>query len=273
MNSVEIPTQQPTGAQDYLHQLSLRKDYEQICTDFNEYRCRGSTKLGLSDIDDEEQDGIEEEQHTHDTKTDYSKAPNPPSSYTTYGYKIYTCKTTNPAIFLAITRIAQRNLPFINFRSALNHLPNLIPTKRLPELQTEILTEDIAHEERRGSDRLVTVLFFPHFYHDGRDAVGYFVPSVPARRFMYDPRRPDFQDTEQMLFTPCIQAELETYELITFTNHSTDGREWIQSVGVRDGRWIGIDFVEEWVEFREAFGMVAVVWQKRLETTVFKDWL
>ncbi|USP78648.1 uncharacterized protein yc1106_05922 [Curvularia clavata] len=285
VNSVEIPTQQLAGAQHYLHQLSLKKDYKKICTDFDEYRCLGSTKPGLSDIDDEEQDGIEQEQHTHSTRTNYSKAPNPPPSSTAYEYQIYTCTTTNPAIFLAITRIAQRNLPFINFRSALNHLPNLLPTKRLPKLQFGVLTENILHEECAGSDRPVTVLFFPHFYHDGRDAVGYYVPSAPARRSSVSGnRQTDVQDTKHMLFTPCTLNELKMYGLITFAyrdrtqegveiREETNGRELVQSVGVKGGRWIGADFVEEWEEFRKAFTMVAEVWQKRLDITGFKDLL
>lgn len=146
------------------------------------------------------------------------------------------------------------------------------------------MTEDIAHEERRGIDRPVIVLFFPFFYHDGRNAVGYYVPSAPGRNSISDHRHTRAQDANQMLFTPCTQKELEVYGLIAYENRSNtqnrcetsgeyDAQPWIQSVGVKGGRWIDAATVEEWEEFRDAFSIAADVWQKRLEITGLKDLL
>lgn len=275
VNSVEDPKRaRRTGVEHYLYKLSLQKDYREICTSFDEYRRNGLTESHSPWFDDEEQDSIEE-QRADDERTNYPRAPNPPSSIDAYGYQIYTCATTNPAVLLAITRIGQRNLPFINFQSAINHLPNLSPSTPLPTLQHGVPTEDIPYLARPETDILAAILFLPLFYHDGRHALGY-LTIPPPDNTASDRRQIPARNAKQLLFTPCKLQDLEMYGLITYADgrgtqlrteeaHRLDSYAHVQSVGVRGGRWVGTNTVEQWGEWREAFNIVARLWEEKLK--------
>jgi hypothetical protein len=280
VNSVEVPnrTRRLTGVEHYLHQLSQKKDYKEICTDFDEYRRNGTRKVEGLDIDEEVKEEAEQERrgsgHANEWNTDYSKAPVSPSSNNEYDYQIYTRTATNPAIFLAVARIAQRNLPFINFQSAIRHLPNLSHEEQLPQLHHDVLAEDIVHGgDRKRSDDPVTVLFLPRFYHDGRHALGYYTCSQSEKSSASGSSKARMRDLEQMLFTPCTLEDLEMYGLVRYAACSREqdgsgGSETsVQSVGARGGRWLECDKVEDWEEWEAAFDITRVVWEKRLEET------
>ena len=275
VNSVETPnkTGRLTGVEHYLQQLSLKKDYKDICTDFDEYRRNGLRETDAWDPSDEQPDEVEQERCKH--RTDYSstRIPRPPPVYTDYEHQIYTCTTTNPAICLAIARIAQHNLPSINFQSAINHLPNLPPMGRLPKLQLGVLAEDISHDQGEDNEDVVTVLFLPRFHHDGRHALGYYTADPPTSNSAQDSWRACMKDVRQMLFTPCKLEDLEAYGLIRYAavSRAQDGIEAgdasVQSIGARGGRWLQYDSVEDWDERRAAFHIVEALWDKRMGVT------
>ncbi|KAJ6210308.1 LOW QUALITY PROTEIN: hypothetical protein PSV09DRAFT_1052889, partial [Bipolaris maydis] len=272
VNSVETPnkTGRLTGVEHYLQQLSLKEDYKDICTDFDEYRRNGLRVTDAWDPSDEQPDEAEQERYKH--RTDYSSTPipRPPPVHTEYEHQIYTCTTTNPAICLAIVRIAQHNLPNINFQSAINHLPNLSPAGRLPKLPFGVLAEDIAHKQDVENDEDITVLFLPRFYHDGRHAVGYFTTDSPPTNSTQGSWKALMQYVRQMLFTPCTLEDLEAYGLIRYAAVSRaqddieGGDASVQSIGARGGRWL---HVEDWDERRAAFHIVETLWDKRLGVT------
>ncbi|EUC43137.1 hypothetical protein COCMIDRAFT_101650 [Bipolaris oryzae ATCC 44560] len=274
VNSVETPnkTGQLTGVEHYLQQLSLKKDYKDICTDFDEYRCNGLKATDAWDPSDEQPEE-EQERYEHLTKHSSTTIPRPPSVYTEYDHQIYTCTTTNPAICLAIARIAQHNLPNINFQSAINHLPNVPPAGRLPKLQPGVLAEDIPHEQDTENDDVITVLFLPRFYHDGRHALGYYTADPPTSNSAQDAWRARLKDVRQMLFTPCVIEDLEAYGMIRYAavSRAQDdieaGDASVQSIGARGGRWLQFDSVEDWDERRVAFHIVEMLWDKRMGVT------
>ncbi|EUC27437.1 hypothetical protein COCCADRAFT_31086 [Bipolaris zeicola 26-R-13] len=265
VNSVETPNQtgRLTGVEHYLQQLSLKKDYKDICIDFDEYRRNGLRATDAWDPSDEQPD---EEQERYKPLT----IPRPPPVYTEYEHQIYTCTTTNPTICLAIARIAQHNLPNINFQSAINHLPNVPLAARLPKLQLGVLAEDIPHERDEDNYSIVTVLFLPRFYHDGRHALGYYTADPPTSNSAQDAWRARLKDVRQMLFTPCVLEDLEAYGMIRYAavSRAQDGIETgdasVQSIGARGGRWLQYDNVEDWDERRTAFHIVEMLWDKRL---------
>ncbi|KAF2254117.1 hypothetical protein BU26DRAFT_589320 [Trematosphaeria pertusa] len=182
-----------------------------------------------------------------DTKIDYSKAPKglPVASFS---YPIYKGVTYNPVIPLAIIRVAEKNLPSINFISALNHLPNLAPTDPYPELPTDDVDflEDDTHHTRQLMDQPIRILFLPHYYNDGRHAIGFYTRKVPSRRL------------GSVLFTPCTDECLLEYRLL---QRVSEGEEWEDcDFCVSGGSWVHNDVVEEYAEWKKLFMVVAKEW-------------
>ncbi|KNG50464.1 armadillo-like helical protein [Stemphylium lycopersici] len=295
VNTVENgQTAQRTGVSHYLHQLSFRDDYEHIGTHPSEDARRRKREDGEADVGAEQDRGEiddgegvkqefdenedEDEDGDQDPRIDLTKAPipasfSPSSSKQQYTSKIYKGTTKDPAVFLAIARLVQCNLPYIDWTSALNHIPNLPPG---------VHAEDVPGRSYEGKgkakmrdvddDENVTILFLPDLYHDGRHALGYYTTrpktSNPQKRVL-----------TRMLFSPCTSAQLQRYGLVTYAPDDyaqIAGRgkgkgkerasEWlhVQSVGASTGRWLDYDVVEDWEEWREAVSVVGRVWEERL---------
>ena len=51
-----------------------------------------------------------------------------------------------------------------------------------------------------------------------------------------------------------------------------DDEEYIQSVGVKGGRWLGSDRVEDWDEWKQAFKIVEQVWEMMDEGREEETW-
>jgi hypothetical protein len=215
--------------------------YERICTDFNDYRCNGKP------IEDLAEPEIEEEKDITDNEDGYTALPNSVKDYTN---PIYTAKTTNPAVFLAITRIAQRNLTFLDLNSALNHIPNLSPTQPYPKLNTGVFIDEVPHQQR-SSDIDMTIAFLPKFYNDEAHAIGFY-SSLSC-------------SSSTCLFTPCSTADLEQYKMIEWMMLASkaqdeEQRRNVVAVGTRRGRWMRADVVEDWEEWKRVKRMVGEGW-------------
>lgn len=283
-------TARRTGTEHYVHQISLWKGYEHIGTHPNEDARRRKREDGEADAEAEadrggsdegegvKQESYEDEDEEYDPSIDFTKAPilassSPNSSKQLYTSKLYKGTTRNPAVCLAIARLVQRNLPYIDWTSALNHMPNLPPgvhaedtPARSDKGKGKAKMRDVDHDED------LVILFLPDFYHDGRHALGYYMTS---------PKNPKAKEKRvtQILFSPCTSAQLQRYGLITYASDKGKGKgkekasEWrhVQSVGASAGRWLDCDVVEDWDEWKEAVGVVGKVWEKRLKQTGVAD--
>ncbi|KAI4918603.1 hypothetical protein J4E90_002989 [Alternaria incomplexa] len=269
------------GLVDYRHKLTLKKTYNHITTDYAEdmkmtipkdvVTPLGSETVvgGDGDGDDDEDDDDGDDDGDEDEKTnantnnpkskrdertyvpevsdiviDYTKLPKPRCNRPNYVEYIYRATTTNPAVFLAILRVAERNLPFINFDSAITHLPNLLANARLPAIpplsalspdpsnpsnssapsassnhpqkhkpNQPAFTEDTPHEKKDG-DMALTILFLPNLYEDGRHAIGYYALAPEADP---DTKQVNPEDVVQILFTPCGISDLVEARLLEWT--------------------------------------------------------
>jgi hypothetical protein len=323
VNSTELDTPgRKIGLDHYRHQLTLRKTYKHISTDFAKDHARdfpkdAPTPLSPSPLtsDDEDEDEYEDENDENNNANASGKnakptkrtrwqqdtstiiiattiattLPKPLTNRINYLESIYTITTSNPAVLLSILRIAERNLPFINFDSAIMHLPNVAANARVPALPCgshrkengqPAFVDDIPWQEpgEVEMDEVMTILFLPRFYTDGRHAVGYY---ALAPHYTPSPAQPlAVSDVVQILFTPCHTADLVQAGLVEWVP-GDDGREgadsddlgveYIQCVGARRGDWLDRDVVEDWEEWCVAFRAVRRVWEKVLKEVVARE--
>ncbi|KAH6866314.1 hypothetical protein BKA58DRAFT_318957 [Alternaria rosae] len=266
VNSTELETPgYRRGVEHYRHQITLRKTYECVTTDFAEDMKKTIPKDALTPLVFESRD-VED----GDTVIDYTRLPKPRTSRPDYLEYIYRATTTNPAVFLAILRVAERNLPFINFDSAITHLPNLPPNARLPAIPTLSALLSNPSESFKASkkgDMEMTILFLPHLYEDGRHAIGYYALAPEADP---DVKQLNPEDVVQILFTPCTISDL--VEAGRKDGDAGDEEEldieYIEHVGARGGEWLERDVVEDWEEWCTSFRVARRVWEKVLKGVV-----
>jgi hypothetical protein len=260
VNSVEHADprgQKPlVGIDHYKQSLSQVGHYKHITYDFEDYRTNGKKREDMPDIEEDDLD-IDVE---HDAHSLYTTPPTPPETQDDYDECIYHGRTRNPAVCLAIIRIAQRNLPFIDFSSSLNHLPNLPLDAPVPKLPTGVFAEDIPHE-RQATDIEMNLAFLPRFYHDNRHALGFFTTAPVSR-----PGHPTRSWTKTILFTPCSTADLKRFEMVEWLpgNKRRDGVKDMQAVGSRDGSWLKPDVEEDWPNWSVCWKVVWHVWERRM---------
>lgn len=249
-----------TGVQHYRHILEgSKREYEHVCFDFDEYRLNGKNAAFFFHTEELEVEDEGEEEAMVANGSGYAELP---QQVDDYDNPIYTAKTTNPAVILAITRIAQRNLKFLDFTSALDHLPNLPPNRPLPKLQKDVFSDNHPHHHR-NDDVQVTIAFLPAFHQDGAHAIGYF--TLPHSQKAHT--HPSFRlQTEGCLFTPCSTADLEDFSLVLWNRKKIRGKaRGIQAVGSRNGAWVKKDDgsveTNEWDVCKTVAGEV---WGKRV---------
>ena len=207
------------------------------------------------------------------------RAPSPPPSPSSYDLPIYAGTTHNPAIFIAILRIAQTHLPHTNLVSALNHIPNLDPRDPIPELYPSapgnLAPQPFLDDKGRSirfADTEMTVVFLPYFYSHATTAASTF----PSNEEVADKRHaigfyhaPDHESrgrvVESSFFTPCEEDDLRRWGLVRYLS----GREWdgvdaMMSIGVNKGRWLERDVVEEYEEWKRAWQVVTGSWERRM---------
>lgn len=327
VNSTELNTAgRKLGIDHYRHQLTLRKTYEHITTDFAEDMEKlvprdalpvpsCSSPLFSNDETKKENDDADMEHVEHKTWDGKARLPKPKFNRLDYDWPIYRARTTNPAVFLAIIRIAEKNLPFINFDSAITHLPNQAVNASLPILpfnnapnrkwkgkEKAVFTDDLPYEKKKD-DQLMTVLFLPEFYKDGKHAIGYYDIAPGRDKSM----RLEAENVVQLLFTPCDTEDLVRWGLVHWvydagsideartlddTAKKADEEadkerlrskgmeaeiekggeepdaELMEYVGARDGKWLNFGTVEDYDEWAEGFRVVRRIWERMLKGVV-----
>ncbi|KAB2100190.1 hypothetical protein AG0111_0g11358 [Alternaria gaisen] len=328
VNSTELNTAgRKLGIDHYRHQLTLRKTYEHITTDFAEDMEKlvprdalpvpsCSSPLFSNDETKKENDDANMEHVEHKIWDGKARLPKPKFNRLDYDWPIYRATTTNPAVLLAIIRIAEKNLPFINFDSAITHLPNRAVNASLPILpfnnapnrrwkgkEKAVFTDDLPCEKKKG-DQLMTLLFLPEFYKDGKHAVGYYDIAPGRDKSM----RLEAENVVQLLFTPCDTEDLVRWGLVhwVYDAGSIDeartlddaankaleeaGKECSRSkgaeevgiekggeepdaelmeyVGARGGKWLDFGTVEDYDEWAEGFRIVRRIWERMIKGVV-----
>jgi hypothetical protein len=239
------------GVEHYCAVTSQHNDYKHICVHFNEYRKIGQRVKNSSDTDDEDNAmPVKSEPHLNveDTRL--------PTRRGNYNQKTYQAWTTNPAVFLAIARIAQRNIRFLDLTFALDHLPNHPPDQPLPKLAKGKFANDVSHLVR-DSDIEFTIAFLPNYYEDARHALGFFSLEDDA-----DAEHPTCVRARTCLFTPCTTANLEEYGLVQWIAGKRGGK--IQVVGSYDGEWLCAEIVEDWDDWRVCEMVAGQVWENKV---------
>lgn len=207
--------------------------------------------------------------HTPHSPHTTMTAPKPAHSPKHYSAPIYTGTTHNPAIFLSILSIAQSNRTDLDITSALNHIPNIRPTDRIPVLRPAakgnpapqpFLEHGVVPPKRDGDDD-VTVAFLPHFYDAGHaHALGFY-------SILHCPLRGKVLGTA--FFTPCSEADLKRYGLVEYVDPQDGfgggGVETMSRVGCLRGEWVERDTVEEYDEWKLAFRVASVTWEGRVQ--------
>ncbi|RYN58117.1 hypothetical protein AA0114_g2046 [Alternaria tenuissima] len=328
VNSTELNTAgRKLGIDHYRHQLTLRKTYEHITTDFAEDMEKlvptdalpvpcSSSPLSSDDKTKRENNDGDMEHVEHKIWDGKARLPKPKFNRLDYDWPIYRATTTNPAVFLAIIRIAEKNLPFINFDSAITHLPNRAVNASLPVLpfnnapnrkwegkEKAVFTDDLPYEEKKD-DQLMTVLFLPKFYKDGKHAVGYYDVAPGRDKSM----RLEAENVVQLLFTPCATEDLVRSGLVHWVYDAgsideartlddaakkaleevgkecsrSKGREEVgiedqgeepdaelmEYVGARGGKWLNFGTVEDYDEWAEGFRVVRRIWERMIKGVV-----
>jgi hypothetical protein len=239
------------GAEHYKTEISRRKDHMHPCVHFDEYRVIGQRAENPLYSDDSEYDDVQVKPEPRLLIEDTHL----PTPHRHYDQAIYRASTTNPAVFLAIARIAQHNIPFLDFTSALDHLPNLAPSARLPKFTHGKFSADIPHKSK-DTDITLVIAFLPDYYQDARHALGFFTlerdPNPNSSRVW----------ARTCLCTPCTTQDLEDYGLVTWVGGKRG--EKMEAVGSREGAWLDSDVVEDWEDWRTCKLVVGDVWGKRV---------
>jgi hypothetical protein len=243
VNSVEVEqkpfkTDKPlVGVEHYLHLLSHKPDYTHICIHPDEHRQSASHAR----FDSSSSDG----DLSINPSIPYDHLPTPKAGYS---LPVYQSHTTNPAVFLAIIRLAQRNIPSIDFTSALQHVPNMPAKKTASQLVYPGFADDYFHLPH-WTDVRYTLAFLPHFYADERHAVGFYLPGRAH------------QPPDACFFAACSSEDLEEFGLVEYLVDEVNGALSMGAVGSREGVWLHIAEHEEWARVDV---VAKTVWQKRL---------
>ena len=195
-------------------------------------------------------------------------AASPPPSPASYAQPIYSGTTRNPAVFLSILRVAERNRPDLDLVSATNHIPNIRPTDLLPplfpaapgNLAPQPFLDTTYPYLKRDGDVDMAVAFLPHFYNGGeRHAIGFYDVLTCHRRGRV---------LGTAFFTPCSEEDLRRYGLVVYVESWDDGDvqglEEMASVGCCEGGWVERDTVEEYEEWRMVLRVASVAWERRM---------
>ncbi|CBY00720.1 hypothetical protein IAQ61_011628 [Plenodomus lingam] len=259
INSVELtgPQLYTTGVTHYRHILQTQRTYPRICTDFvKEYRDRAEAPSDtILDLDTSQST----RSSPLDRSINYTTRP-APAARSEYHSDIYHATTTSSAVCLAIVRIAEKNLPFIDFTSAANHLPNLSPSDPLPSLPVGIFTGDLPSSHLPTSTR-ISIAFLPEFYSDNRHALGYYV----LLSAIADTQK---ERVTAAVFTPCTIADLEDWDMVLYEKgRQAEGIHHMDVVGVRGGRWVTPDCGQYWGSWSWVW-WVLERWEKKIAKTL-----
>jgi hypothetical protein len=244
VNSVEIKQyNELAGAAHYRECLSKQGNYDRISITFDEYRTNRRAIKSLPNFDRhrDEYPAIKRE-----ATVDYSKPPlGQAAEHLTH--PIFKGQTKNPLVCLAIIRVAQTNLPFINFSSALDHIHNIRPTDPFPQLPKNGFADDVVYHPRAGDSSIKTI-FIPEYYKDDRHALGFYVRIWPG--------------IASVLFTPCTTDDLDRHGLLKLAADEDHGTWQDMAVAANDGNWYARSDIAYW---SPAYNWVSDYWESRLK--------
>ncbi|KAF1972265.1 hypothetical protein BU23DRAFT_644653 [Bimuria novae-zelandiae CBS 107.79] len=205
---------------------------------------------------------------------DYARYPAHKHAYSS---PLYEGRTSNPLVALAILHIATKNLPSINFTSAIAHLPNVGPQTpaprfppHMPDAELPFLDTATQWTGEEG-DQQIMLLFLPNYYVDERHAVGFYTRKAVSGRLCH------------IVFTPCTTQELSLAGLLDpvdpgltiadFRGYDVGvvegGVPWEQlDVGVKGGEWLDRGNVGDRAVWENAEDIVGVEWVIRVRIAV-----
>ncbi|KAF2714970.1 hypothetical protein K504DRAFT_496866 [Pleomassaria siparia CBS 279.74] len=234
------------GLAHYQERLNDHTSYDIISTDFLHYRNNGKDPEGVPDLDRYREDYP---QLVRDRSIDYTKPPQGHHAGHLHS-PIWRGQTFSPLVCLAIIRVAQSNLPFVNFESALNHLINLGPMDPFPRLPTSSTFVDDVEYQPRPNDLPIKTVFVPHYYLDGRHALGFYVRLSSSHT--------------TVVFTPSSDDDL--YRLGLFDFQAVDRGSWEDTIiATNEGEWVGKEDTANWTSLLH---WVSHSWVNRLFLTM-----
>jgi hypothetical protein len=279
VNSIEfapIGRSARTGIEHYLFIAKTKaKNYATVSVDFNPYKHAAPPGAPPGDPLPETAPQMLD-LGPPDPRYNYKLQP---EHWENYALPIYKAKTYNPLLALAITRLAEKNLPFINWTSELAHLPNVGPQTLPPEFPPPEAGEPMPYLDAATTwtvlpgDQVITIVFLPEYYIDGRHALGFYTRKMPSRLLC------------SIICTPCTTAELRAAGLldlapvasgvpISAIQDGAVGREdmhmkwgWF-GVGVNGGEWLYPTLESDIIEWEDVEDVVGFEWVVRVRVTV-----
>jgi hypothetical protein len=279
VNSIEFaPTGRNwrTGLEHYRFiAKSKAKEYTTVSVDFNQYKDtapRGAPPGDpLPDIAPQTLDlGLP------DRRYDYRALP---EHWGDYAMPIYKARTYNPLLPLAIIRLAEQNLPFMDWSSELAHLPNVGPQTLPPEFPPPAAGVPMPYLDAATTwtvfpgDQAITIIFLPEYYVDGRHALGFYTRKAPSGLLC------------SVVCAPCTTAELCAAGLIDVVLVASEspvlsirdmvvGREDMQmswgsfGVGVDGGSWLHPELASDIFQWEDVEDVVGFEWAVRVRVTM-----
>lgn len=278
VNSIEIAPRGRNSRTELDHYLYITKfkakDYAIVSSDFDAYRRAAPPNAPagdqLPDTTPQSLDlGLPDPQYNYDEL---------PAHDERYAQPIYKARTWNPLIALAIIRLAEKNLPFLNFNSDLAHLPNIGPQTLPPEFPpvedgaAMPFLDEATTWMRELGDQPISVVFLPQYYLDGRHALAFSTRKAPSGRLC------------SIVCTPCTTRELRAAGLVLAPvehglpespgqdDEQTEMRPWSNSrVGVSGGEWLYPSLERDIITWERAEHVVGFEWEVRVKVTLFRE--
>lgn len=278
INSVEVPATGPIKRSGLEHYRNFVRHharyYKCISVDFKSYRHTAPPNAppghALPDIEPPNLD-----LGPQNPEIDYTKHPR---QNTEYAQPIYKSYTYNPLVALAVIRLAQKNLPFVDFSSDLHHLPNVGPgtfppqfphmeDERMPFLDKTVMWRVLENYQ------VIRVVFLPRYFTDGRHALAFYTRKEPSRRLC------------SLVCAPCTTAEIRLAGLLDILPFARDlpssdidndviGEDYALlhwndvEIGGTGGEWLYPTLEEDKGKWEDSEDVVGWEWMVRMKLTL-----
>lgn len=246
VNSIEIrPSARGalTGHAHYAHLLTLHAQHHKTITStFDSYRLSPPSNIPPGDpliLPPPQEINL----GPRLPEINYARHPPHRSPYTS---PIYTSRTYNPLLALAIIHLSKKNLPFLDFTSDTEHLPNVGPHTLPPRFPPPTPAGAMPFLDAATDwpilpgDQGISIVFLPSYYVDGRHCLGFYTRKPVSGRLC------------AIVFTPCSMEEvialgllgvadprheIGDFEGMTVGSGGQVGWE-VFEVGAGRGRWV-----------------------------------
>ncbi|KAL5390438.1 hypothetical protein PMIN02_007009 [Paraphaeosphaeria minitans] len=277
VNSIESASRSRnprTGLEHYLYITKKKaKDYAVVTGHFDSYRRATPPNDPVGDpLPDVQPQTLN--LGLQDPKYDYGQLP---AYDMQYAKSIYKAQTWNPLIALAIIRIAEKNLAFLDFDYTLAHLPNVGPRTFAPEFphvedgQPMPFLDAATRWMTEEGDQPITVVFLPEFYQDGRHALAFWTRKKSSGRLC------------SIVCTPCTTQELRAAGFLALVpaehglpedpspqQNLADIRQWSNfRIGVGGGDWLYPGLERDLISWERAEHVVGFELELRVAITTY----